>query len=90
MPKKEIVGRVTSNKMDKTAVVAVENYSQHSKYQKLIVRTNKFKAHDPENKCQIGDLVRLQECRPISKDKHFEVIGVIESVRGTTASAGEG
>ena len=74
MPKKELVGKVVSNKMDKTVVVAVEAYQPHTKYQKQIIRTNKFKAHDPENKCEIGDRVRIQECRPLSKEKHFEVV----------------
>jgi small subunit ribosomal protein S17 len=74
MPKKEVVGKVVSNKMDKTVVVAVESYAPHKKYGKQIIRTSKFKAHDAENKCEIGDRVRIQECRPLSKDKHFAVI----------------
>lgn len=74
MPRKELVGKVVSNKMDKTVVVAVEGYAPHKKYEKQIIRTNKFKAHDAENKCEIGDRVRIQECRPLSKDKFFAVI----------------
>jgi small subunit ribosomal protein S17 len=74
MPKKELVGKVVSNKMDKTVVVAVESYSAHKRYEKQIVRTSKFKAHDAENKCEIGDRVRIQECKPLSKEKHFQVI----------------
>jgi len=74
MPKKELVGKVVSNKMQKTVVVAVENHVPHPKYEKMIVRTRKFKAHDAENKCQIGDRVRIQECKPFSKDKSFEVV----------------
>lgn len=74
MPRKELVGKVVSNKMDKTVVVAVQNYFPHKKYEKQIVQTTKFKAHDAENKCQVGDRVRIQECRPISKDKHFQVV----------------
>jgi small subunit ribosomal protein S17 len=74
MPKKELVGKVVSNKMDKTVVVAVQNYFPHPKYEKQIVQTRKFKAHDAENKCQVGDRVKIQECRPLSKDKFFTVV----------------
>ncbi len=77
MPKKELVGKVVSNKMQKTVVVAVENYVQHRKYEKQRILTSKFKAHDEENKCQVGDRVRIQECPPISKDKHFTVVQVL-------------
>jgi small subunit ribosomal protein S17 len=76
MPKKELVGKVISNKMQKTVVVAVETRSAHEKYEKPILRTQKFKAHDPENKCQIGDRVRLRECRPLSREKRWIVIEV--------------
>jgi small subunit ribosomal protein S17 len=76
MPKKELVGKVISNKMEKTVVVAVESRSAHEKYEKPIVHTRKFKAHDPENKCQIGDRVRLRECRPLSREKRWLVIEV--------------
>lgn len=73
MPRKEIVGKVVSNKMDKTVVVAVESRVPHPKYEKHIVKTNKFKAHDPENRCQIGDTVLIQECRPLSREKRWLV-----------------
>jgi small subunit ribosomal protein S17 len=76
MPKKELVGKVVSNKMDKTVVVTVENTSQHSKYEKSVVKTAKFKAHDAENKCQIGDIVRLRECRPLSREKRWLVVEI--------------
>lgn len=76
MPRKEIVGKVVSNKMDKTVVVSVESYVPHPKYEKQIIRTLKFKAHDAENKCQLGDVVRIQECRPLSKDKRWLVIDI--------------
>jgi small subunit ribosomal protein S17 len=82
MPKKELIGKVVSNKMQKTVVVAVENYVRHRKYEKQTVRTSKFKAHDEENKCQIGEQVRIQECPPLSKDKHFKVIAVLGGVHG--------
>jgi small subunit ribosomal protein S17 len=81
MPRKELVGKVVSNKMDKTVVVAVHNSSPHTKYEKQIVRTAKFKAHDAENKCQIGDDVRIQECRPLSREKRWLVIQVGDAAR---------
>ncbi|WP_107670444.1 30S ribosomal protein S17 [Cyanothece sp. BG0011] len=70
---KERVGVVVSTKMDKTAVVAVENRSPHPKYGKIVVKTKKFKAHDPENQCQEGDRVRIRETRPLSKTKRWEI-----------------
>lgn len=76
MPRKEIVGKVVSNKMDKTVVVAVVGSAPHRRYDKQVVRTNKFKAHDAENKCQIGDSVRIQECRPLSREKRWLVVEV--------------
>ena len=88
MPRKEIVGKVVSNKMDKTVVVAVEKYFPHLKYEKQIVRTTKFKAHDAENKCQVGDIVRLRQCRPLSKEKHFLVIEITGRVEDSSL-AGE-
>ncbi len=74
MPKKELVGKVVSNKMQKTVVVAVERSMAHSKYEKQRVVTGKFKAHDEENKCQIGDIVKIVETRPLSKEKTWMVI----------------
>ena len=76
MPRKELVGKVISNKMDKTVVVAVENRFPHPKYEKQIVETKKFKAHDPENKCQIGDRVQIKECRPLSREKRWLVVSI--------------
>ena len=76
MPKKELYGKVVSNKMEKTVVVAVENRFPHAKYEKQIVRTSKMKAHDEDNSCHIGDTVRIQECRPISKEKCWKVIEI--------------
>ncbi|MBI3590465.1 MAG: 30S ribosomal protein S17 [Candidatus Melainabacteria bacterium] len=71
MPKKVLKGRVVSNKMDKTIVVAVENRSPHPKYRKMVARTKKFKAHDESNQCNIGDLVEILEHTPISKTKKW-------------------
>ena len=77
MPRKELVGEVISNKMDRTVTVAVENHSSHPKYEKVIVTTNKFKAHDENNSCQIGDVVRIRECRPLSKTKRWLVVDTV-------------
>lgn len=83
MPRKELVGKVVSNKMEKTVVVAVENRHPHPKYEKQIVETVKFKAHDAENSCQIGDRVRIKECRPLSKEKRWLVNEILERAIGT-------
>lgn len=72
------IGKVVSNKMDKTIVVAVETYKKHSLYHKRIKYTKKFKAHDENNLAQIGDTVKIMETRPISKDKHFRLVEVVE------------
>jgi small subunit ribosomal protein S17 len=79
MAVKERVGVVVSNKMDKTAVVAIENRSPHPKYGKIVVKTKKYKAHDPENKCQEGDRVRIRETRPLSKTKRWELAEILIS-----------
>lgn len=89
MPRKELVGKVVSNKMDKTVVVAVENHFPHPKYEKMMVKTKKFKAHDAENKCQIGDRVRIQECPPLSRDKHFTVVANMGNERDVTVPTEE-
>jgi len=77
--KRIITGKVVSNKMDKTIVVAVERQIQHPIYKKNYKRTNTFKAHDEENKCQPGDIVEIVETRPISKDKHFSVYKIVKT-----------
>ncbi|HHP7243808.1 MAG TPA: 30S ribosomal protein S17, partial [Elainellaceae cyanobacterium] len=73
MPVKERVGLVVSDKMDKTVVVAIENRVPHSKYQKIMVRTKRYKVHDEENQCKVGDRVRIQESRPLSRTKRWVV-----------------
>jgi small subunit ribosomal protein S17 len=73
MAVKELVGIVVSDKMQKTVVVAVENRSAHGKYGKVVVRTKKYKAHDEENQCKPGDRVRIQETRPLSRTKRWNV-----------------
>ena len=77
MAAKELTGRVVSDKMDKTVVVAVENRVPHSKYQKIIVRTKKYKAHDDSNECKAGDLVRIRETRPLSRTKCWVVADIL-------------
>ena len=71
MPIKQRVGTVVSIKMDKTAVVAIESRIKHAKYGKVYTRTKNYKVHDPENQCLLGDVVRIQETRPLSKTKRW-------------------
>lgn len=77
MAVKERVGTVVSDKMDKTVVVAIENRVPHPKYGKIMVRTQRYKAHDEENACHVGDRVRIRETRPLSRTKRWEVAEVI-------------
>ncbi len=72
------VGKVVSNKMDKTIVVAIETRITHKFYGKTMKRTTKLKAHDEENTCQIGDRVRVMETRPLSKEKNWRLVEIIE------------
>ena len=76
--RKVMIGTVVSNKMDKTVVVAVETSVSHKVYKKTVKRTYKLKAHDEENVCQIGDKVKVMETRPLSKDKRWRVVEVVE------------
>lgn len=77
MAVKERVGLVVSDKMDKTVVVAVESRVPHPKYQKIMVCTRRYKVHDQDNQCRIGDRVRIQETRPISRTKRWAVADVL-------------
>lgn len=79
--RKTRVGIVASNKMDKTVVVAVQDNVKHPLYNKIIKRTVKFKAHDEENACNIGDRVEIMETRPLSKDKRWRVVEIIEKAK---------
>lgn len=72
------IGKVVSDKMDKTIVVAVETYKKHDLYHKRIKYTKKFKAHDENNTAQIGDIVKIMETRPLSKDKRWRLVEVVE------------
>ncbi|WP_088242721.1 30S ribosomal protein S17 [Calothrix rhizosoleniae] len=74
---KERVGLVVSDKMQKTVIVAVENRAPHVRYGKIVVKTRRYKAHDEENTCKIGDRVRIQETRPLSKTKRWQVTEVL-------------
>ena len=74
MPIKETLGIVIKNRMNKTITVAVKKQISHKKYGKIIIKTNKYYAHDEENECKIGDLVKIQETRPTSKTKRWKVI----------------
>ena len=74
-------GKVISNKMDKTIVVAIETRVKHKLYGKYVKRTTKLKAHDEENICQIGDRVRVMETRPLSRDKRWRLVAVIEKAQ---------
>lgn len=75
------IGHVVSDKMDKTIVVKVEDFIRHPLYGKRIKRTKKFKAHDAENTCGIGDRVKIMETRPLSKDKRFRLVEIIEKAK---------
>lgn len=77
MSTKETIGKVISNKMDKTITVAVTITTGHKKYNKIIMKTNKYYADDPDNECKIGDIVRIQETRPISKNKRWKLLGTV-------------
>ena len=79
--RKTMVGKVVSDKMDKTVVVSIQDNVKHPLYKKIIKRTVKFKAHDEKNECGIGDTVRIMETRPISKDKHFRVVEIVEKAK---------
>ena len=79
--RKTRTGKVVSDKMDKTIVVAVEDRVQHPLYKKIIKRTYKLKAHDENNDCGIGDTVRVMETRPLSKDKRWRLVEIVEKAK---------
>jgi small subunit ribosomal protein S17 len=74
-------GRVASNKMDKTIVVVAETRVPHPVYKKVVRQSRRYKAHDEQNTCNIGDVVRIQECRPLSKDKRWRLVEVVERAK---------
>ncbi len=79
--RKTNIGKVVSNKMDKTIVVAIEDSVRHPLYKKIIKRTVKFKAHDENNECNIGDRVEIMETRPLSKDKRWRLTKILEKAK---------
>ena len=79
--RKTRTGKVTSNKMDKTIVVAIENHVKHPLYGKIVKKTYKLKAHDEKNECNIGDTVKVMETWPLSKDKRWRLVEIIEKAR---------
>ena len=79
--RKTRVGKVISNKMDKTIVVAIEDHVKHPLYKKIVKKTYKLKAHDENNECNIGDKVTVMETRPLSKDKRWRLVEVMEKVK---------
>ena len=83
---RRIVGRVVSNKMDKTITVSVERTVKHPLYGKLLRKTTKLHAHDEKNECHEGDLVAVVETRPLSRSKHFRLVEILESASGATGA----
>ena len=79
--RKTRVGKVVSDKMDKTVVVIVEDRVAHKVYKKIIGRTYRLKAHDENNECRVGDIVRVMETRPLSKDKRWRVVEIVEKAK---------
>jgi small subunit ribosomal protein S17 len=80
--RRTVVGRVVSDKMDKTVSVAIERLIKHPMYGKYIRRTSKVMAHDEKNECKTGDRVTISECRPVAKNKSWQVVDVVERASG--------
>ena len=79
--RKTRVGKVVSDKMDKTITVAIEDHVKHPLYGKIIKQRKKFKAHDENNECRVGDRVRIMETRPLSKDKRWRLVEIVEKAK---------
>lgn len=79
--RKEIIGTVYSNRMDKTITVAVERRVRHPKYKKYVKTTSRFKVHDEKNECNINDIVKIMETRPLSKDKRWRLVEIVEKAK---------
>ncbi|HMY83436.1 MAG TPA: 30S ribosomal protein S17 [Saprospiraceae bacterium] len=79
--RKERIGKVTSNKMDKSISVMVERRIKHPLYGKFVKKSNSFMAHDEKNECQIGDIVKIMETRPLSKNKRWRLVEIIEKAK---------
>lgn len=76
--RKTLTGVVVSDKMEKTVVIAIAEYTRHPVYNKIMKRTKKYKAHDEENTCKVGDKVKIMETRPVSKEKNWRVVEIVE------------
>jgi small subunit ribosomal protein S17 len=76
--RKVLIGRVTSDKMDKTITVLVETYKRHRLYGKRVKYSKKYKVHDEHNQAKVGDIVKIMETRPLSKDKYFRLVEIVE------------
>ncbi|WP_294836794.1 30S ribosomal protein S17 [Eubacterium sp.] len=79
--RKTMIGVVTSDKMDKTVVVTIKDRVKHPLYNKIVDKSVKYKAHDEKNECGVGDKVQIMECRPMSKDKNWRVVEIIEKAK---------
>jgi small subunit ribosomal protein S17 len=79
--RKQIIGKVVSNKMDKTIVIEIEELVMHSLYKKSVRKTKKIKGHDAKNECTVGDIVKLEETRPLSKEKRYRLIEIVEKAK---------
>ena len=79
--RKTLVGVVTSDKMDKTVVVTIKDRVKHPLYNKIVDKSVKYKAHDENNECGVGDKVQIMECRPLSKDKNWRVVKIVEKAK---------
>ena len=79
--RKQYIGKVVSNKMDKTIVVVLERLMMHSLYKKSVRRTKRVKSHDEKNECSLGDTVLIEETRPLSKDKRYRLVKIVEKVK---------
>ncbi len=78
---KQLTGSVVSDKMDKTVVVKIEKMEQHPLYKKFVKKSKKVKAHDENNECGIGDVVTIEEARPLSKDKRYRLVSIVEKAK---------
>ena len=79
--RKQLIGKVVSNKMNKSIVVEIESLVMHSLYKKSVRRTKSIKSHDEKNECSIGDIVKIEETRPISKEKRYRLIEIVEKAK---------
>jgi small subunit ribosomal protein S17 len=79
--RKQEIGKVVSNSMDKTIVIEIVNLMRHPLYKKSVKRTKRIKSHDEKNECSIGDIVKIEETRPLSKEKRFRLVEIIEKVK---------